>query len=91
MDAFDKILNSLGWQGGTIHQVLAEIDRLRQIERMVKLRFHTRDDLGILGAVCGFCRAREGAPHTPGCIVGFVDARGADNPPGNPFGGSRNG
>lgn len=30
------LCQSLGWQGGTIHQVLAEIKRLKEIEFMYK-------------------------------------------------------
>lgn len=33
---FEEIVKALGWQGGTIHQVLSEIKRLKEVEKSFK-------------------------------------------------------
>jgi hypothetical protein len=48
----DMVCKSLGWQGGTIHQVVDEITRLRKAESLLrrcqdKMKFDANSDGGI--------------------------------------------
>jgi hypothetical protein len=48
----ERICNALGWQGGTIHQVLDEIARLRKAERLLRscqdrMKFEANSDGGL--------------------------------------------
>lgn len=39
----DEVYKALGWQGGTIHQVIAEINRLKEVDASYKIIIGTQE------------------------------------------------
>lgn len=64
--ALDTVLKALGWQGGTIHQAKAEIQRLKRIEQKVIARLGLRVEDGSGGTFCPFCMRSN--DHMANCI-----------------------
>jgi hypothetical protein len=66
MDILGRILNAIGWQGGTIHQVEQEIIRLRKVEQKAIDRLKIRVEDGCGGDFCPFCFSST--IHKHGCV-----------------------
>ena len=74
----EQICKALGWQGGTVHQVLEEITRLRKAESLLRacqdrMKFEANSEGGMHRHIdnelpprrCGYCSEWYG--HTRNC------------------------
>jgi hypothetical protein len=68
--SLEKVMDALGWKGGTIHQVIDEIKRLKRVEEKARYRFENPVE-GEYSTFCAFCFSDigRGVGHSYSCIV----------------------